>query len=113
MSEKAYYVYILASRSKNLYTGVTNDLQRRVFEHKQGMSPGFTQRYRIHRLVYFEAFGHIRVAIHREKQIKSWRRAKKMALIESSNPTGEDLSASWSDGLMVNSRSLARAAGSG
>ena len=70
-----YYVYILSSRSRNLYTGVTNNLARRVSEHRQGLIPGFTHRYRIHRLVYFEPFVDVRAAISREKQIKKWRRA--------------------------------------
>ncbi len=92
---KSYYVYILASRSRNLYTGVTNNLMRRVSDHRQGLIPGFTHKYRIHRLVHFESFGDVRAAIAREKQIKSWRREKRVALIESGNPTWGDLSAEW------------------
>ncbi len=92
---KSYYIYILASRSRNLYTGVTNDLTRRALEHRQGHIPSFTGRYRIHRLVHFEFFGDVRAAIAREKQIKAWRRAKKVALIEAGNPTWEDLGAGW------------------
>lgn len=84
-------VYILASRSRNLYTGVTSDLQRRMLEHRDGLIPGFTARYRIFRLVLFEIFGDIRDAIAREKEIKAWRRAKKIWLIERHNPTWEDL----------------------
>jgi len=86
-----FYVYILASRSRVLYTGVTNDLARRVREHKAGESEGFTKKYRVHRLVFFESFRDVRAAIAREKQIKLWRREKKVALIEAQNPTGEDL----------------------
>jgi putative endonuclease len=93
--EKLYYVYILASRSRNLYTGVTNNLIGRIQQHREGSVPGFTMRYRIHRLVYFESCRDIRAAIANEKQIKSWGRAKRVALIESRNPTWEDLAADW------------------
>ncbi len=95
--EKRYYVYILASRSRNLYlyTGVTNDLRRRVLEHKQGLLAGFTKKYRIHRLVYFESFNDVREALGREKQIKAWRREKRVALIKSGNPAWDDLAADW------------------
>ncbi len=92
---KNYYVYILASASRTLYTGVTNNLERRVIEHRRKLIPGFTARYRINRLVYFEVFGDIRAAISREKQIKGWLRAKKIALIESSNRDWKDLSDDW------------------
>ncbi len=95
--DMSYHVYILASRSRNLYTGVTNSLTRRVFEHRQGQIPGFTRRYRIHRLVYVESFRDGRAAIAREKQIKSWRREKKVALIVEGNPTWEDLASGWCD----------------
>ena len=74
-----------------LYAGVTGDLERRVFQHKAKEIDGFTKKYNIHRLVYFEAFGDIRDAIAREKQIKGWLRAKKVALIESANPEWKDL----------------------
>ncbi len=74
---KEYYVYILANRSRTLYTGVTNDLERRVYEHKHELLPGFTSKYNITRLVYFEAVPDIHAAIAREKQIKGWLRAKK------------------------------------
>ncbi len=88
---KTYCIYILASRSQNLYTGVTNNLELRLVEHRQGLVPGFTARYRIFRLVYFEQFGDIRDAIAREKEIKAWRREKKIWLIERDNPTWADL----------------------
>ena len=88
--ERVYHVYILASRSRVLYVGVTNDLLRRVLQHRQGRIPGFTSRYNIHRLVHFEPFGDIRNAIAREKEIKDWTRAKKLALIEGKNPAWED-----------------------
>ena len=93
--EKRYYVYIMASRSLNLYTGVTNDICDRALDHKQGLIDGFTKRYKINRLVYFETFRYIGNAIDREKQIKSWSRAKKIALIKSKNPTWIDLAEDW------------------
>ena len=88
---REYYVYIMASRRRVLYVGVTNDLARRVDEHKQKKNAGFTARYNVNRLVYFEEYGDIREAIAREKQIKSWRRSKKVALIELLNPKWRDL----------------------
>jgi putative endonuclease len=92
---KTYYVYIMASRSHRLYAGVTNSLGRRVLEHKRGLIPGFTSRYRLGRLVYYEIWNDIRAAIRREKQMKGWLRAKKIALIESANPLWSDLSEGW------------------
>ena len=74
---KSYYVYILASISGTLYTGMTNDLERRVWEHKEGKTPGFTQKYKAKKLVYFEDTGSVHAAIKREKQIKGWLRKKK------------------------------------
>ena len=93
--EKRYYVYIMASRSLNFYTGVTNDICDRALDHKQGLIDCFTKRYKINRLVYFETFRYIGNAIDREKQIKSWSRAKKIALIKSKNPTWIDLAEDW------------------
>ena len=90
--EQRYYVYIMASRSLTLYTGVTNSIRRRSYEHRRGMVEGFTKKYRIERLVYYEAFQYVNNAIAREKQIKSWTRAKRLALIASLNPTWRDLS---------------------
>ncbi|BAZ25101.1 excinuclease ABC, C subunit, N-terminal [Kalymmatonema gypsitolerans NIES-4073] len=90
-----YYVYILTNRSKTLYTGVTNDLIRRVYEHKQKLIPGFTQKYNIDKLAYYEDTVDVTAAIAREKQIKGWLRVKKIALIESMNPEWHDLSADW------------------
>ncbi|MFI5072859.1 MAG: GIY-YIG nuclease family protein [Terriglobales bacterium] len=92
---RTYYVYILASRSRNLYTGVTNNLERRVAQHRFGLIPGFTNRYRISRLVHFEMFGDIRLAIAREKEIKTWRHQKKVWLIQRNNPRWDDLAADW------------------
>jgi putative endonuclease len=88
-------VYIMASASRVLYTGVTNDLHRRVWEHKQKRIDGFTKRYNITRLVYYEETSDICAAIEREKQIKGLLRAKKVALIESVNPGWSDLSEGW------------------
>lgn len=92
---RQYYVYILSSKSKTLYTGITNNLERRVYEHKHKLVPGFTAKYNVVRLVYFEETPDVKAEITREKQIKGWSRAKKIALIESANPTWEDLSTSW------------------
>lgn len=90
-----YFVYIMSSRSRNLYKGVTNSIIRRTGEHKSGAIPGFTSRYRTHRLVYIEGFTDVRAAISREKQLKRWRRDKKIALIERMNPTWKDLAEMW------------------
>ena len=92
---KTYYVYMMTNRSRTLYTGVTNDLKRRVYEHKHKLVPGFTSKYNITRLVYFEETTDVKTAIAREKQIKGWLRAKKIALIKSVNPDWQDLSADW------------------
>lgn len=92
MGERAYYVYILASkRNGTLYTGVTNDLIRRVRQHKDKMIDGFTKKYGVDKLVYFESTDDVTVAIRREKQIKKWYRKWKIELIESSNPEWKDL----------------------
>lgn len=87
----SYYTYIMSSRSRVLYVGVTNDLVRRAKEHRQGLIAGSTSKYRVTRLVYFEEFADIRDAIAREKEIKGWRRSRKVTLIEIGNPTWEDL----------------------
>jgi putative endonuclease len=86
-----FFVYILSSKSRTLYTGVTNDLAHRIQQHKDGKS-SFTKRYKINRLVYFERFQYIDKAIARESQLKNWTREEKVQLIESQNPTWEDLS---------------------
>lgn len=88
----SYYVYILASqRNGTLYIGVTNDLIRRVQEHKSGEVAGFTKKYKVNRLVYFEDADDVDVAIYREKQLKKWKRAWKLKLIEQDNPEWRDL----------------------
>lgn len=90
---KQYWVYILASHSRRLSIGVTNDLARRVREHKASEGSVFTRRYRINRLVYFQAFGDVEEAIRAEKTIKGWTRARKLALVEEQNPGWRDLAA--------------------
>ncbi|HSS45444.1 MAG TPA: GIY-YIG nuclease family protein [Thermoanaerobaculia bacterium] len=92
---KEYWVYIATNASRTLYTGMSNDLRRRMYEHKNRLVPGFTTRYRIDRLVYFESTCDVRAAIAREKQVKGWRRERKVQLVESVNPRWEDLSAEW------------------
>ena len=101
--DRQYYVYIMTNRSRTLYSGVTNNLQRRVYEHKHKLVPGFTGKYNISQLVYFEVTSDVHSAIAREKQIKGWLRAKKIALIESVNPGWVDLSADWYEAEGVSS----------
>jgi putative endonuclease len=92
---KEYYVYIMTNKSRTLYIGVTNNLMRRVYEHKHKLVPGFTSKYNIQFLVYYETGNDINEAIAREKQIKGWLRSKKIALIDSMNPKWKDLSEEW------------------
>jgi putative endonuclease len=92
---KEYYVYIMANRSRTLYTGVTGNLERRVWQHKQGRGSVFTTRYKIKQLVYYESCSEVLEALSREKQIKGWVRQKKIDLIESINLAWDDLSAEW------------------
>jgi putative endonuclease len=94
---KRYYVYILTSKTGTLYIGVTNDLQRRIYEHKCALIEGFTKRYSINRLVYYEETTDINEAITREKQMKTWRRRRKVDLIKLMNPEWKDLSDGWFD----------------
>ena len=95
MRTKTYYVYIMASKSRTLYTGVTNNLERRVVEHPRKLQRGFTARYNINRLVHYEVFADVRAAIAREKQIKAWGRMKKIGLIEATNRDWKDFSDGW------------------
>ena len=95
MLTRNYYVYILASSSGVLYTGVTNNIQRRVSEHRLKLIPGFTKKYNVTKLVHYESFVGIQPAIAREKQLKAWTRQKRVALIESRNPKWADLTAEW------------------
>ncbi|MGZ4855365.1 MAG: GIY-YIG nuclease family protein [Candidatus Angelobacter sp.] len=94
---KQYFVYIMSNKSRRLYVGITSKLFKRVFEHKNKILPGFTARYRFDVLVYFEEYSQVMTAIAREKEIKAWRREKKLKLILADNPDWVDLSAEWED----------------
>jgi putative endonuclease len=93
--ERSYFVYIMSNRSKTLYTGVTDNLVRRVREHKLGVGSEFCKHYQLDRLVYFERFQYVGNAIAREKQIKGWLRIRKIELIVAKNPAWRDLSEGW------------------
>jgi putative endonuclease len=95
--DKRYYVYIMASRSRTLYTGVTGAIFHRALQHKEGEIEGFTKKYHINRLVYYEIFKYVNNAIAREKQIKAWTRAKRLALIKIMNPTWQHLAEGWGE----------------
>jgi putative endonuclease len=95
MKEHLYYTYIVASRSLNLYIGFTGDLMFRVRQHKEGAYEGYSKQYNCNRLVWFERYGDVHLAIAREKQLKGWTRAKKIALVKQDNPTWIDLSEDW------------------
>lgn len=91
-----YYTYILSNdNNRVIYVGMTNDLRRRLYEHKNELIDGFTAKYNVHKLVFFETFSDPMEAIKREKQLKGWRREKKDALIENNNPDWKDLSLEW------------------
>lgn len=92
---KTYWVYIMTNKSRTLYVGVTNDLERRVYQHKNKVVEGFTSHYNLDRLVYFEETNDVHAAIAREKQLKNWRREKKIALIDVANPQWRDLAADY------------------
>ena len=92
---KTFHVYILASRARTLYTGVTSNLVRRVYQHRQMLFGGFTTKYHITRLVYFESTRNARAAVAREKEVKGWSRATKAQMIESVNPEWRDLAVGW------------------
>ena len=94
---KQYYVYLMANRAKTLYVGVTSDLERRVYEHKHMVKDGFTRRYLVDRLLYYEVTADVSSAIAREKEIKGWRRSKKVALVESRNPQWQDSASDFAD----------------
>jgi len=87
-----YWIYILTNRSNTLYVGITNDLQRRLYEHKNKLADGFSSKYNLNKLIYFEEYQDINEAIKREKQIKRWLRKKKIDLIKTKNPEFKDLS---------------------
>jgi putative endonuclease len=95
MNERTYWVYILGSRSGTLYTGMSGHIKKRVFIHKQHLVKGFTDRYDVTRLLYYETFTDVWACIRREKQIKGWKREKKVALIDSVNEAWDDLSEGW------------------
>ena len=95
MSSRNYYVYILASRSRVLYTGVTNDLERRLEQHRSNTERGFSARYNVDRLVWFGETEDVSAALTMEKRIKGWRRARKVGLIEAENPGWRDLASEW------------------
>jgi putative endonuclease len=94
---REYYVYIMASHRGTLYIGVTNDLTRRVYEHRNKVAPGFTAKYNVSKLVYFESSDDVASAIARERQIKAWRRSKKVTLLENANLYWDDLASEWFD----------------
>jgi len=97
-----YYVYFLSSqRNGTLYIGITNDLERRVYEHKTGIKKGFTKKYGVNRLVYFEVFQNVNEAIQREKQLKKWNRTWKIKLIEKENSLWIDLAKCWYEDLLI------------
>lgn len=94
-AERTYYVYMLASKTRRLYVGVTNDLERRVWQHRTKAIEGFTSKYNIERLMWYESTSDVMAAIKREKEIKGWRREKKIKLIEAENPGWVDLAKDW------------------
>ncbi len=98
--QHSYWVYLLASKSGVLYCGMTNDLERRVWEHKQRFVEGFTKKYNVNRLVWLEEFREVRDAIAMEKRIKGWSRAKKVKFIEEMNPQWKDLSEGWYENVV-------------
>ena len=95
VKDHEYFAYIVCSQSGTLYIGMTNNMYRRALEHKSGEIGGFASKYGCNRLVYYEGFDDVHKAIGREKQLKGWKRAKKIALIESRNPRWEDLAEKW------------------
>jgi putative endonuclease len=107
--EHSYTAYIMSSHSGVLYIGSTSELANRVQQHKNGEFEGFTKKYKCTRLVYYETYGDVRAAIGRERILKGWSRAKKIALIESVNPKWQDLSASWGREFLVQRQSMKEA----
>jgi putative endonuclease len=106
--EKRYYVYIMSSRSLTLYTGVTGNIYHRALQHKVGEIEGFTKKYHINRLVYYETFKYVNNAIVREKQIKAWTRAKRLALIKTMNPAWQNLAEDWGESTKLQIPRFAR-----
>jgi putative endonuclease len=103
-----FWVYILSSRSGTLYVGLTGFFERRIYQHKYDTIEGFTQKYQGHRLVYYESYQDVQVAIAREKQVKRWRREKKIALIKKINPSWQDLAENWGREMRFRGESLGR-----
>ena len=103
-----FWVYILSSRSGTLYVGITGFFDRRMYQHKYDTIEGFTQKYQCHRLVYYESYQDVQVAIAREEQMKRWRREKKIALIEKLNPRWQDLAENWGREMQFSGQSLGR-----
>jgi putative endonuclease len=101
-----FWVYILTSRTGTLYVGVTGYLGTRIMQHKIDSIEGFTKKYKVHRLVYYESYEHVMTAIRREKQLKGWRREKKIVLIEKMNPRWEDLAENWGREMRFRGQSL-------
>lgn len=106
LKEHQYFVYIVCSGSGTLYIGMTNSIYRRALEHKHGEIEGFVSKYGCNRLVYYESFDDVHKAIWREKQLKGWTRAKKIALIESKNPRWEDLAEKWGAEMLFAGESM-------
>ena len=106
MDRKSYWVYIVSSLTGTLYIGMTNSIERRMWEHKSGEFEGFASKYKCNRLVYFERFDDVKKAIAREKQLKGWSRRKKIALIESVNPRWQDLAEKWGAQMLFPSESI-------
>ena len=101
MPEHCYYVYIMSSKSRVIYVGMTGFLMARVLRHRAGEGGAFTRKYRVHRLVYYEAFKNVGNAIARETEMKKWRREKKVELIRRENPTWEDLAEGWGEAAVM------------
>ena len=101
MAGRLYYVYIMASKSRVIYVGMTGFLMARALRHRAGEGGAFMRKYRVHRLVYYHGFLNVRDAIARETEIKTWRREKKVALIRAENPTWEDLAAGWGEAAVM------------
>ena len=108
VTEHEYWVYIVASCSGTLYTGITGAIFARVMQHKAGEIEGFSRQYKCNRLVYYESFENVRAAIAREKQIKRWRRSKKIALIEKMNPRWADLAEHWGQKILFAGQSMGK-----
>jgi len=106
MKDHEYFVYIMCSGSGTLYIGITNSIYRRALQHKSGEVEGFASKYGCNRLVHYECFGDVHKAIGREKQLKGWTRAKKIALIESKNPRWEDLAERWGAQMLFTGESM-------